>query len=124
MFLLACVPTVCVGVVRVHQLTSTAIDPHNPHPLPQILTFVDAQLFNQLLLQPELCSAANAKRALRGLKQVGLQRVSCCACCARCELRGWAQRRAASELAAACETLTCNLMPARLFEFTGGWPAA
>jgi hypothetical protein len=37
---------------------------------PQALGFVNAQLFNQLLLRPELCCTANARYALRGLKQV------------------------------------------------------
>lgn len=34
----------------------------------QVLLFIDAQLFNQLLLRPEICSARNARLALRGLK--------------------------------------------------------
>jgi hypothetical protein len=36
----------------------------------QILSFIDCQLFNQLLLRPELCSARNSRAALRGLKQI------------------------------------------------------
>jgi hypothetical protein len=34
----------------------------------QMLAFINAQLFNQLLLRPECCSAASARYALRGLK--------------------------------------------------------
>jgi len=34
----------------------------------QILAFINAQLFNQLLLRPECCSASNAKYLLAGLK--------------------------------------------------------
>ncbi|KAI8472145.1 MAG: hypothetical protein J3K34DRAFT_520030 [Monoraphidium minutum] len=36
----------------------------------QTMDFVNAQLFNQLLLRPELCRAGNARYALRGLRQL------------------------------------------------------
>ncbi|WIA43910.1 hypothetical protein OEZ86_010316 [Tetradesmus obliquus] len=36
----------------------------------QVLEFINCQLFNQLLLRPECCSAANAAYVLRGLKQL------------------------------------------------------
>jgi hypothetical protein len=36
----------------------------------QVLEFINCQLFNQLLLRPECCSASNARYVLRGLKQL------------------------------------------------------
>jgi hypothetical protein len=38
--------------------------------VPQVLQFINCQLFNQLLLRPECCSASNARYVLRGLKQL------------------------------------------------------
>ncbi|GFH29243.1 dilute domain-containing protein, partial [Haematococcus lacustris] len=34
----------------------------------QLLAFVDAQLFNQLLLRPDCCCASNARHVLSGLR--------------------------------------------------------
>ena len=59
-------PTIPHPSCPLHALTRA---PRTPCPR-QTLGFVNAQLFNQLLLRPELCRAGNARYALRGLKQV------------------------------------------------------